>query len=243
MTESHLRFGTITGVLHDYVKVTGINGDGSHFQAYFLQVKVDSLALDAEADNWPQLERVYLVLDDFISDTPTLGDRVEISGELGLTHLALDGQGVATASAIQALYQRVLLYADNWAEVNLINQKRRQFDALTTKYAGSPWEFDQWLTQQQVLLPDVPALTQLQQLLTTLIQQRGELFANAAPITALLQNPTSSEFEPGGIFEPPTLGHWNSDRHLMKIFDETDKKKLHDSLLKQSRELARRRRK
>ncbi len=240
MTESHLRFGTIAGVLDDYIKVTGINGDGSHFQAYFLQVKLDSLDLGAEAGDWPHLEHVYLVLDDFIGEKPTLGDRVETSGDLGLTHLALDGQGLTTASAIQALYQRILLYADNWAEVNLINQKRREFDALTTKYAGSPWEFNQWLTQQQALLPDVPALTQLQQLLTTLIQQRGELFANAAPVTALLQNATSTSFEPGGIFEPPTLGHWNSDRHLMKIYDETDKKKLHDSLLKQSHELARR---
>ena len=241
MSESHLRFATITGVLNDYVKVTGIHGDGSHFQAYFLQVKLDSLDFDSEAGDWPQLEQVYLVLDDFISETPTLGDHVEISGELGLIHLALDGQGLATASAIQALYQRMLLYADNWAEVNLVNQQRRKFDALTTKYAGNPWEFDQWLVQQQTLLPNVPALTQLQQLLTMLIQQRGELFANAAPITALLQDATSNRFEPGGIFEPPTLGHWNSDRHLMKVFDETDKKKLHESLLKQSHELARRR--
>lgn len=240
MTKQHVRNATITGTLTDYLPVTGINGDGSTFQAYFLQVKLATIDLDQGEWEWPKLHEVYLVLDDLISEAPTLGDRIVAFGELSLTHFALDGHGMATASAVKALYQRELLYADNWSEVNLVDGPRRLFEAQTVQYADSPWQFDEWLNKQVELLPDNAALEQLQALLLNIAQQRSELYSKAAPVTALMQDPSQTDITRGGLFQPLVLGHWESELQLVRRYDENDKKLLHKSLLKQSAELARR---
>lgn len=241
MANSELRFGTITGTLVDYLPVTGIHGDGSTFSSHFLQVKLDTIDIESAQWEWPHFHYAYMVLADLLSDAPTLGDHISADGELGLTHFALDGNGMITAAKIKMWFQQLSLFVDNWSEVNLVDEQRRAFDALTQRFADSPWQIDEWLNLQTELLSDSKALDQLQALLVHTIHQRDEVYAKSAPVTALMQDASRVDVTRGGWFEPLSLGHFVSADHELRLYDPEDLTKLHDSLLAQSAELNRRR--
>ncbi|MEL1196550.1 hypothetical protein AADX85_15915, partial [Staphylococcus epidermidis] len=80
------------------------------------------------------------------------------------------------------------------------------------------------LNKQVELLPDNAALEQLQALLLNIAQQRSELYSKAAPVTALMQDPSQTDITRGGLFQPLTLGHWESELKLVRRYDENDKK-------------------
>lgn len=188
MADPQQRYATITGILSDYLPITNIAGDGQTFTNHFIQVKLQTIEIEPTEWEWPHFHYIYFALDDLFRDSPTLGDRIQADGTLSLTHFALNGHGKQTASAVKTFFQRIVLYVNNWSEVNLVNQQRRAFDALTTEFAASPWRFDEWLNAQTTLLPHNDDLATLQALMTATAKERGDLLIRTAPIAALMQN-------------------------------------------------------
>jgi glutaredoxin 2 len=138
------------------------------------------------------------------------------------------------ASAVKALYERIVLYADNWAEVNLVNQKRREFDTLTQQFAASPWRFDEWLNAQNALLPQSDALATLQALLTETAKLRVDALSQSAPVAALMQNLTAIK-----LTHQPGFDHQPITHQLIQLDDQARLMHLHHGLLEQSAALAR----
>ncbi|KRL42032.1 hypothetical protein FD01_GL002034 [Lacticaseibacillus manihotivorans DSM 13343 = JCM 12514] len=234
MADSQQRFATITGVLSDYIPITNISGDGQVFTSHFLQVRLETIDIESTEWEWPHFHFVYIVLDDLLRDTPALGDHIQADGALNLTHFALSGNGKQTASTVKTLYERIALYANNWAEVNLVNQRRREFDTLTQQFAASPWRFDEWLNAQNALLPQSDALATLQALLTETAKLRADALSQSAPVAALMQNLTAIK-----LTHQPGFDHQPITRQLIQLDDQARLMHLHHGLLEQSAALAR----
>jgi hypothetical protein len=239
MADPQQRFATITGTLSDYIPVTAITGDGQAFTNHFLQIKLETVDIEPTEWEWPHFHFVYFALDDLLRETPALGDHIQADGALSLTHFALNGNGKQTASTVKTLYERIVLYANNWAEVNLVDQKRRLFDALTTQFAANPWRFDEWLNAQNTLLPQSDALAQLQALLTSTAKLRADSLSQSAPVAALMQNLTAVKLhhQPGSNRQ--VIDYRQADHQILQLDDQARLVRLHHGLLKQSAAIAR----
>lgn len=239
MEDAQHRFGTLNVIVQDFLPVIGIYGNGEIDHHQFLQLTAVDIKTHPSEWPWPHLSHIYVSPVELLNWSPTLGDQMTLTGELNLTHLA-SAHGIETASQVAALYQRMVIYVNNWSEVNLIDRSRRKFDAMTETFAKDPWRFNDWLTQQNQLLPDNQSLHQLQNLLIDLDRARHDLFIRHAPTTAILQN-VNVLGEPvrSGRFIPLALGHYKTTDHNTKYLDHHDLAKLTASLAKQSETLKR----
>ena len=241
MVDPQQRFATITGTLADYLPVMNISGDGQAFATHLLQVKLETVDIEPTAWEWPHFHFVYVTLADLLDNVPVLGEHIQADGTLSLTNFVLDGPGQQTASAVKTLYQRIVLYANNWSKANLVDHQQRLFDALTREFAASPWRLDEWFNAQCALLPENSALTTLQALLMSTAMLRSRLLIKSAPVAAFMQNLTAIKLCP-----QPSANHQaeirkQSDHQLLQPDDQSRLVRQHLGLLAQSAALSRNR--